>query len=1713
MSKLSKDIILNATIDKKVMNIDTAVEKNPVALDAVVDTSGGVREVFHDETLDGKGTKKDPLRVNKNIIATKEDVAQKQDKLTAGTNIRIEDNVISSTAQESFFRGRYANWTSVPTNSDGYTLDFRGSKTPSYNDYIVVEDSSLYIPQDFASDPRNVMIRNLHTAGVNYTIEISIEGNVRRMVWTSATTWVALTDWLSVMYVKGGWQIKTTKEFYLNNVFTATANGKWLLYNETPSENQFYLSEEPGVAPVPIYGSWRFAYHGAWAEDNKAGWKPEYQIEETLPIADETQAGIAKLYTTSGSNTDGAMTQKAVGDAISAHNTATDAHSNIRGVAGGLATLDNNAKVPMSQINDALIGNVSYQGLWNAETNTPFLADPTGGLPSEYKALGYINFSTNSYIDTGVLIEETDETVEYDIKMTPSNAGCFPFGASGSSAIDNNTGSLYFYGNSVEYFAGKTRSIYLGETVIGKDYIINIKLDQTTNNITVIENDLRITRSYSGSIISPVSIYLGGLHYMSGSNPTRGFAYNGKIHYFIIRKNGVTVKQYQPAQRISDGAYGFYEQVSGEFVVSDGSSFASGGGEIEIPKGYYYITTVAGDRFGLHFDVGDWIISAGGYWSKVDNTDAVSAVNGMTGNVTLTANDVGAYTKEEVNDLIDDIELPDNILVNNATDANSIYIGNDLPQYADDGKGNVLIGPASQITGYGSGNTVVGMGAYGKGYDGTSIGRSALSEGQWAVAVGYSANAQESGTIAVGCSAQANSENSVAIGRGSNSSGSWGIAIGKDANVTANGSTAIAIGGSSYATGINSIALGTNTRVNSNSEAAVALGANAIVNKNGNTAVGSKANVQDVYGTAVGYQSQAKGTASIAIGMNAKTQTAGDNGYNQIAIGKDASTQGKNAIAIGSEAQITDEEGIAVGNSSNSARHGIALGTRAEVSDFGGVAIGLNTTSDIVNAVAIGNQSRASGQDSVALGSSAVVADGAGFAVQLGVGTNSDANTLQFLDYKLLYDNGVIPYSRLTNLNSPSNGQTLVYDENEDMLVWSDATGGISEVKWGDITGSITDQTDLSNQFSNLSQSISDINDTIMEMTTKDESLQTQINNLSAIGQFLAIWDCDTHIARYLDEGYTYQAGNYFIIGSVAAEGGTNYMPNGASYPGYTVTTEDVKVSDMWFYDGEHWIYLANHERAIAVDAELNAESINPVENKAVTAAIVELQNRPTGVGVPQLASVDVLQLKTPEEAEAREQQYGNWMGMYSDIVVTLNLSKQEIIDRMYDLYLTVSRFKTNKNLTYDVDGEAKNYRNISKFSVMNDLRQKTNIRAYCWRMIYDDSLPETHPGRYAYFYTQDLYMDEQASLENAYDIGLWGDYGSVACGPATCLNAIGWTNGYSANDYLHDYGDTTVGIERYEEGDVSEFANVADTSAYPEYNLKDYLVKRECRRYTRDGENYYFWCDNWEDSSAAIYNITDGNDNPIPNGIPKHMDELFHVWNVFDFPSTFEFVDKRPDLNYKAVVNDPYGFFEALQNLTFKGKYVDGDGRPTYWNCYWFDFPIMPVLLKDCEVRVMSNATKEDYSASVNSGEWHTLEYLSNNGLLHGLRDDKPVEIKLPYNTYYLWMRFCSLQKRCAYGDYSNWLDEEGRGIDYPMWPEQKLNLVEGVRDNNVLGKRAFARPRQAYRYGEYGKISEYIQFNVCSPMDAASGTKSKATPIQKKLTIDKNATTTIRN
>ena len=62
-------------------------------------------------------------------------------------------------------------------------------------------------------------------------------------------------------------------------------------------------------------------------------------------------------------------------------------------------------------------------------------------------------------------------------------------------------------------------------------------------------------------------------------------------------------------------------------------------------KGYYYVVNVAGSTNlnGItDWQIGDWAVYNGTAWQKIDNTDAVTSVNGYTGTVVLTAADVSA---------------------------------------------------------------------------------------------------------------------------------------------------------------------------------------------------------------------------------------------------------------------------------------------------------------------------------------------------------------------------------------------------------------------------------------------------------------------------------------------------------------------------------------------------------------------------------------------------------------------------------------------------------------------------------------------------------------------------------------------------------------------------------------------------------------------------------------------------------------------------------------------------------------------------------------------------------------------------------------------------------------------------------------------------------------------------------------------------------------
>lgn len=63
----------------------------------------------------------------------------------------------------------------------------------------------------------------------------------------------------------------------------------------------------------------------------------------------------------------------------------TPLNANLKGALNGVAELDGAGKVPLSQMNEAVLGGLNFQGTWNASTNSPLIQSGVGTKGYYYK--------------------------------------------------------------------------------------------------------------------------------------------------------------------------------------------------------------------------------------------------------------------------------------------------------------------------------------------------------------------------------------------------------------------------------------------------------------------------------------------------------------------------------------------------------------------------------------------------------------------------------------------------------------------------------------------------------------------------------------------------------------------------------------------------------------------------------------------------------------------------------------------------------------------------------------------------------------------------------------------------------------------------------------------------------------------------------------------------------------------------------------------------------------------------------------------------------------------------------------------------------------------------------------------------------------------------------------------------------------------------------
>lgn len=190
------------------------------------------------------------------------------------------------------FRGNWADWSNVPTDASLYPEDYVGNRTPTNNDYMVVQDASDYV--NSSSFVHQLTVVNLHPTK-SITIGVTNEyGEYQEYQFNDGFlgTWKSISNEYSLKYTAGApgtWFIKTNKpeDTYIikDGVAYADANNGIVLVRTNASTEPVIIGIQSQVGQYQ--GSWRFIYVGTWATNGKNGWNPQYRIGSSFTAAQQ----------------------------------------------------------------------------------------------------------------------------------------------------------------------------------------------------------------------------------------------------------------------------------------------------------------------------------------------------------------------------------------------------------------------------------------------------------------------------------------------------------------------------------------------------------------------------------------------------------------------------------------------------------------------------------------------------------------------------------------------------------------------------------------------------------------------------------------------------------------------------------------------------------------------------------------------------------------------------------------------------------------------------------------------------------------------------------------------------------------------------------------------------------------------------------------------------------------------------------------------------------------------------------------------------------------------------------------------------------------------------------------------------------------------------------------------------------------------------------
>lgn len=169
--------------------------------------------------------------------------------------------------KDSFNRGTWPDWDTVPNIENQYLSDVYGNTIPMANDYIVVEDASGYTP-DMTKSIIVSKSNSEHYIIIN-GVSVGAPNQIRTYTLDGVTYTVENTGGGRVISLYADKNVKYNGRIIPagSPIIATTYSG-----GEIPKRNLYYSDSDP------LNGKWKCVYKGIWAENNESGWMPVEQI-------------------------------------------------------------------------------------------------------------------------------------------------------------------------------------------------------------------------------------------------------------------------------------------------------------------------------------------------------------------------------------------------------------------------------------------------------------------------------------------------------------------------------------------------------------------------------------------------------------------------------------------------------------------------------------------------------------------------------------------------------------------------------------------------------------------------------------------------------------------------------------------------------------------------------------------------------------------------------------------------------------------------------------------------------------------------------------------------------------------------------------------------------------------------------------------------------------------------------------------------------------------------------------------------------------------------------------------------------------------------------------------------------------------------------------------------------------------------------------------